>query len=49
MLLQTVLLGDAAHTMTPALGQGLTAGFKDVPDLVETLEQHQGFSPCSHQ
>ena len=39
---QTVLLGDAAHTMTPALGQGLNAGLEDVIVFAETLERHQG-------
>ena len=40
--LQTVLLGDAAHTMTPALGQGLNSGLEDVAVFAQCLEQHQG-------
>lgn len=38
----TVLLGDAAHTMTPILGQGLNCGLEDVAVFAQTLEQHQG-------
>ena len=41
-MLQTVLLGDAAHTMTPILGQGLNCGLEDVAVFAQTLEQHQG-------
>ena len=40
--LQTVLLGDAAHTMSPVLGQGLNAGIEDVAVFAECLKQHQG-------
>ena len=41
-VLQTVLLGDAAHTMSPVLGQGLNAGLEDVAVFGQCLEQHQG-------
>ena len=40
--LQTVLLGDAAHTMSPVLGQGLNSGVEDVAAFAQCLEQHQG-------
>lgn len=40
--MQTVLLGDAAHTMTPILGQGLNCGLEDVAIFANVLEQHQG-------
>ena len=40
-MLQTVLLGVAAHTMTPILGQGLKCGLQNVAVLAQTLEQHQ--------
>lgn len=39
---QVVLLGDAAHTITPALGQGLNAGLEDVAVFAQILEEHQG-------
>lgn len=42
MFLQTVLLGDAAHTMSPVLGQGLNVGIEDVAVFAQCLEQHQG-------
>ena len=38
--LQVVLLGDAAHTMTPILGQGLNCGLEDVIVLAHVLQQH---------
>ena len=41
-VLQTVLLGDAAHTMTPALGQGLNSGLEDAAVFAQCLERHQG-------
>ena len=41
-VLQTVLLGDAAHTMTPRLGQGLNSGLEDVAVFAQCLERHQG-------
>lgn len=41
-MLQTVLLGDAAHTMSPILGQGLNCGLEDVQVLANVLQQHQG-------
>ena len=40
--LQTVLLGDAAHTMSPALAQGLNAGLEDVTVFAQCLEQYHG-------
>lgn len=40
--MQVVLMGDAAHTMTPILGQGLNCGLEDVAIFAQTLEQHQG-------
>ncbi|DBA80226.1 hypothetical protein WJX79_006530 [Trebouxia sp. C0005] len=39
---KVVLMGDAAHTMTPILGQGLNCGLEDVAIFAQTLEQHQG-------
>ena len=41
-MLQVVLLGDAAHTMSPVFGQGLNSGLEDVAAFAEVLEQHQG-------
>ncbi|KAA6420858.1 MAG: kynurenine 3-monooxygenase [Trebouxia sp. A1-2] len=38
----TVLLGDAAHTMSPALGQGLNAGLEDAAVFADCLQQHRG-------
>lgn len=35
-------MGDAAHTMTPILGQGLNCGLEDVAIFAQILEQHQG-------
>ena len=40
--LQVVLLGDAAHTMTPILGQGLNCGIEDVQVFANTLQLHEG-------
>ena len=34
---RTVLLGDAAHAMTPHMGQGANMGLEDVCDLVQRL------------
>ncbi|DBA70580.1 TPA: hypothetical protein ACH3X2_011969 [Trebouxia sp. C0005] len=39
---KTVLLGDAAHTMSPVLGQGLNSSLEDVAVFAQCLEQHQG-------
>lgn len=39
---KTVLLGDAAHTMSPVLGQGLNSGMEDVAVFAQCLEQQQG-------
>ena len=36
------LIGDAAHTLVPFLGQGLNAGFEDCSVLMECLEE------CGH-
>lgn len=35
------LIGDAAHTLVPFLGQGLNAGFEDCSVLMECLEEHR--------
>lgn len=42
MMSQVVLLGDAAHTMSPVGGQGLNSGLEDVAVFAQCLEQHQG-------
>ncbi len=42
LCLQIVLLGDAAHTMSPVLGQGFNSGMEDVIKFAQCLEQHQG-------
>ncbi len=39
---QTVLLGDAAHTMSPVMAQGLNSGLEDVMVFTQLLEQHSG-------
>ena len=39
-MLQTVLLGDSAHIMSPDLGQGLNAGLEDVAVFADMLKQH---------
>lgn len=42
LYLQTVSLGDAAHTMSPALGQGLNAGLEDVDVFSHCLKDYRG-------
>ncbi|CAI5493984.1 unnamed protein product [Closterium sp. Naga37s-1] len=37
---RTALLGDAAHAVTPALGQGANLAFEDAAQLVECLRAH---------
>lgn len=37
-----VMLGDAAHTMSPILGQGLNCGLEDIQVFANVLQQHQG-------
>ena len=37
---QVVLLGDAAHAMTPMLGQGANAGLEDALVFAEILVKH---------
>ena len=37
---KAVLLGDAAHCVTPILGQGANAALEDASVLVDTLTQH---------
>ncbi len=41
-VLQAVLLGDAAHTMSPVMGQGLNVGLEDVVTFAQCMEQHPG-------
>lgn len=38
---QVVLLGDAAHTMTPILGQGCNSGLEDAYIFAGTLRKHK--------
>ena len=39
---QTVLLGDSAHTMSPVMAQGLNSGLEDVVVFAQLLQQCQG-------
>lgn len=39
---KVVLLGDAAHTMSPILGQGLNCGLEDVAVFADVLQGHEG-------
>ncbi|GJP64368.1 hypothetical protein CLOP_g21371 [Closterium sp. NIES-67] len=41
---RAALLGDAAHAVTPALGQGANLAFEDAAQLVECLRAHSGLS-----
>ena len=38
--MQTLLIGDAAHTMTPMLGQGCNSGLEDARLFAQILEKH---------
>lgn len=50
---QAVLLGDAAHTTSPIVAQGLNAGVEDMTVFMHLLEQHDGnvttAGPDSHK
>lgn len=35
-------MGDAAHTMSPILGQGLNCGLEDVAVFADVLQGHEG-------
>jgi 2-methyl-3-hydroxypyridine 5-carboxylic acid dioxygenase len=38
---RVVLVGDAAHAMCPALGQGASVGIVNAVELAHTLDQHR--------
>lgn len=38
-----IFIGDASHQVHPMAGQGMNIGFRDVIDLVKTLENKQAF------
>ena len=42
LISQMVLLGDAAHPMSPMLGQALDCGLEDVAVFAEVLAKHEG-------
>jgi len=43
-----VLLGDAAHSFSPDIGQGINAGFMDVVKLDEILKTTASKTPCAN-
>ncbi|CAI5524213.1 unnamed protein product [Closterium sp. Naga37s-1] len=45
---RTALLGDAAHAVTPALGQGANLAFEDAAQLVECLRANSLVSDALH-
>jgi glutamate/tyrosine decarboxylase-like PLP-dependent enzyme/2-polyprenyl-6-methoxyphenol hydroxylase-like FAD-dependent oxidoreductase len=43
---QTMLLGDAAHTMLPFYGQGVNCGFEDVHVALDLLDRYGDAADC---